>query len=352
MYKILGYIILITLLAIGIFYGFFFQPPAEKKDLKDQVIDVVAAYAHECLVGELTERSLTIVDYQLSDDFKITKGRLFFDEDCRVKLAVYADGFCVVKDYQEPYSVSESSLSACTREMVDDCLDGEAFAFSDGRINDFLLTDEKEVCIPDEINNEPVRAIGSEVFANLDLTKVYLPDTIEQIEAGAFINNNLSRLDLPAELNYIGSMAFANNELNRVTIPASVAEIGNGAFTLPFEQITWEEHDWDDYWFYHNNVLIGAISHPPVLEIPEAARVIGQAAFADTAIEQLVIPKTLITIRDGAFANSAITEIVIASDDLTIGSDNFADELLALYEENGAGRYVQDEDGTWGYQTR
>ncbi len=63
------------------------------------------------------------------------------------------------------------------------------------------------------------------------LSKVYLPDTIKEIEEGAFKDCNIKEVDLPINLKLIGKDAFKNNSIIYITFPESLKEIKPGAFS-------------------------------------------------------------------------------------------------------------------------
>ena len=80
------------------------------------------------------------------------------------------------------------------------------------------------VVIPNTINGITVLSIyGSWTYteagmANLGLTSVILPSTLQSIGIGAFYNNNLSTIIIPASVTNIHSYAFHSNSFENVTI--------------------------------------------------------------------------------------------------------------------------------------
>jgi len=111
----------------------------------------------------------------------------------------------------------------------------------------------KDVIIPDRINNLPVVAIGGFAFGEerqqlniilpnelthigdgafgcKQLTHITLPNTLIHIGNDAFFENELTNIILPNSLTYIGKDAFAYNQLTSVIVPSSVIELHPNAF--------------------------------------------------------------------------------------------------------------------------
>lgn len=89
----------------------------------------------------------------------------------------------------------------------------------------------KYILIPADINGVPVKAIGQETFANMDIQGLRLPDTLTAVEAGAFEGCSLERLMFPDQPLVIGERAFAGNkELWTVLIPDVGTILEEGVF--------------------------------------------------------------------------------------------------------------------------
>ena len=94
----------------------------------------------------------------------------------------------------------------------------------------------RELTIPAEIDGHPVRAIGEEAFAESQLSRVSLPNSLISIGAGAFYDNQLGEITIPASVTYIGTGAFMYNPLIRVSLGANV-QLGSWVFGNGFEAL-------------------------------------------------------------------------------------------------------------------
>ncbi len=89
------------------------------------------------------------------------------------------------------------------------------------------------VILPDKIDNVVVKKIGKEAFRECKfMTKVSLPDTIEQLDSYSFCGcTGLTEFYFGDEIREIGSHAFYNcRELNEIYLPDDIRDIGDGAF--------------------------------------------------------------------------------------------------------------------------
>lgn len=99
-----------------------------------------------------------------------------------------------------------------------------------------LTTNIKELSVPQTLaSNEKdftVNTLASYALSNnLNLTKVTLPNTIQNIGAFAFSGcANLQNINFPSSLNTIGDRAFANTSITGVSLPDSLSSIGQYAF--------------------------------------------------------------------------------------------------------------------------
>lgn len=122
-------------------------------------------------------------------------------------------------------------LSGCnqritpTEDLEYDLVDGEI------TITGYLGT-ERELVIPDEIEDRPVTKIGEFAFAEYDMTSIELPETVIYIGAYAFSDCNcLIDMEIPEKVEIIGEGAFYHCDLlEKVAFPDGLQRIEAGAF--------------------------------------------------------------------------------------------------------------------------
>lgn len=91
---------------------------------------------------------------------------------------------------------------------------------------------EKQITIPDTIDDKPVNKIASEAFEGKNLLEVNMPDTIKEVGKYAFASNMyMTNIKLSASLKYIpeGMLAFCG-KLKELDVPPSVKSIGKNSF--------------------------------------------------------------------------------------------------------------------------
>ena len=119
---------------------------------------------------------------------------------------------------------------------------------------------EKQITIPDTIDDKPVTKIASEAFEGKNLLEVNMPDTIKEVGKYAFASNmymtniklsaslksipegmlafcgKLKELDVPPSVKSIGKNSFDYVKLRKIIIPASVQKITNKIFGTKLEE--------------------------------------------------------------------------------------------------------------------
>jgi len=117
-----------------------------------------------------------------------------------------------------------------------------SWKFVKGEIQGFVMSEEMKqkirqgyglgINIPGTIWGDPVVFIGRQVFSNMSLTEVSIPDSVISIGDEAFANNNLTRVKGGNSVASIGARAFKNSFRYGVDliIPNSVTSIGEEAF--------------------------------------------------------------------------------------------------------------------------
>jgi hypothetical protein len=169
------------------------------------------------------------------------------------------------------------------------------------------LGNDKNVTIPDFINNIPVVSIAdipnyfdlvkarkgfsgmeSGVFESKGLAYIKLSENLKHIGVGAFLNNRFENrnLILPGSISYIGDCSFSANGFESIEFPYSLTYIGEAAFKD---------------------------NHLSVIHIPNNIKVIGYWAFGDNPIRQVSIPENVEFGRDDAFGNN-LSKYYISND--------------------------------------
>lgn len=113
--------------------------------------------------------------------------------------------------------------------------DGFVYAIhtNEASLAGYTSTENKNVSVPEAINDKPVTTIGKKAFAWYPFLKsVTLPSTIKTIDSSAFkYCQQLESINLPQNLQSIGDEAFYDcNVLANVVFPASLKSIGTAAY--------------------------------------------------------------------------------------------------------------------------
>ena len=210
--------------------------------------------------------------------------------------------------------------------------------------------EELEVTVPSEIDGMPVVSIGYKAFANDDMKKIVLPETIVNISDSAFLDcmfleevvipegvteikhatfkgcTLLRNVTLPSGLLKIEDDAFNTcSSLQTVgVIPSGVTEIGNGAFfrctSLKAIEVDGENpvFESEDGVIYTENKrvlwLYPAGKNDKTFLIPETVEVIASDAFEAANLKSISIPETVKKVGNNAFHLSTLKEVVFEGD--------------------------------------
>lgn len=186
----------------------------------------------------------------------------------------------------------------------------------------------KDVVIPSTIGGVPVEIIGTEAFRFKELTSVYIPEGVTDIENSAFginkittltlpkslirigdyafIANNLTTVDLPDNVISIGVEAFSTNQLTHVKIPPLVTVLSQGVFD--FNLLTSVEfHDnLKDigHGAFYRNLLTN-------VTLPNSVTYMGKTAFGKNNLISVDLPDNLTSLEWDVFINNKLTSITI-----------------------------------------
>ena len=249
---------------------------------------------------------------------------------------------------------------------------------------------ETDLILDDEVNGEPVTAVGDRVFAmfayleklklpkNLisigdgafagcsSLTELLLPPTLRHIGRGAFAGcgqaegvpgyvrmrggdlasySGLTSLTLPEGLEDVGEKAFAGcAALKNVEIKGEDTYLGAGCFSLTaIEEFTFPAHAAE----IQSELLRGCVNLKKV-NIPSGVESVWDRAFEGcAALESVELPESLEVIGEGAFSSmEKLKRIDLPAKVRQIGDEAFsfdpALETVGISPEN---EYFRIEDG-------
>ena len=207
--------------------------------------------------------------------------------------------------------------------------DGEAV------LTDYIGRREDQIKVWDTIDGHPVAALGDNLFRNMVVYEVILPEGLKEIRDYVFEEDkNLTSVTLPSTLRKIGELAFYCSGLTEITIPDQVTEIGSSAFYRceSLEEVYLPEGltAIADYTFQYCGMLTK-------VHFPSALETIGTYAFDTSGLTSLDLPGSLKEIGDGAFEYcEGLTEVSIPDSVSVIGLGAFARTGLKAitYPEN------------------
>lgn len=212
--------------------------------------------------------------------------------------------------------LSRASFALDSSETVYSAEDYQFILLEDGTAKIIKYTGkDKEVVLPEKLNNETVSTIGNETFRlQSGIERIVIPASISVIESNPFVGckylnsfylapnhptlaiidgvlysksdkrliicpRNTSSCEVPQGIRIIEDAAFENcKNLSKVSIPDSVSSIGNLAFSgcssLTSIEIPDSVLSIGNSAFYSCNSLTS-------IEIPESVSSIGECTFTD-----------------------------------------------------------------------
>ena len=188
----------------------------------------------------------------------------------------------------------------------------------------------KEVEWPEDLN-----IIYASAFYNCTgLTKLKIPYSVHTISDYAFYGcTNLSSVDLPKNLKELGRNAFYGCEkLESLSLPDKLQTVGQKAFShsglksiiLPAGVTKLRTGTFDNCWNLSSVTVMGNITE------------IGAECFEKCSkLTTLLLPASLKTIGESAFAESGLKELVFGGNMPTIGTDALKGIKVAVFYPAG-----------------
>ena len=230
---------------------------------------------------------------------------------------------------------------------------------------------EKEITIPDQIWGRKVTNISSRCFADMDIKKVIIPETVTHIGAGAFWGcRNLKQIELPPHLEEISIHTFENSGIEEIKLPKAVKKIGEGAFeysTLEniyglenveyicdraFRGTPWEESIEGNFVCIDDVLYLYRGAETEVI-IPSSIKEIRGGFYKEDdynypiSVEKVFIPESVTIISPGSFAGQKEVEVYIPENVISFGKDydDTPDEYKeCIFESRLDGTIVTTED--------
>ncbi len=177
-----------------------------------------------------------------------------------------------------------------------------------------------ELCMIQELMlPKGLRHVGLEAFAACDIKELSIPEgsKIEYIGAYAFAGNSIGSINMPQGIRYIGKEAFSGNLLTSINLPSSLRYIGAAAFNKNrISTLNGEDFNGIFYGLNSNGekditkIISYGGSDLTSLDIPEGVVTIGEQAFEQcTSLENITFPSSLKRIESRAFMGTGITTL-------------------------------------------
>lgn len=202
---------------------------------------------------------------------------------------------------------------------------------------------------------EGTQAIGANAFSDTNNLQVDLPDSIVSIEDNGMFIWRQSTLELPKGLKRIGNNAFTPMLISSVTLPKGIEYIGDNPFAKcpMLRQIKIEGNKKYSVvkGVLYDKLEKRLISYPAGMQAKSYTSskdtvTVGNFAFAQTRIDEVVLTDKIITIGNHAFSSSAIASVRLPKSIVSIGAYAFS-ETFALTGFIVPGQVRTLEEGTF-----
>ena len=211
------------------------------------------------------------------------------------------------------------------------------------------------VSIPKEIDERPVRYIGSDSFSHAELTSLTIPYNVVTIEDHAFYYcTSLTSVKMSDSVTTLGQAAFFGcAALTDVVITNFVTSIGDYAFSACTSMTAIDVNSGNTHYASVDGVLFNKakttlIQYPAgkvrSISIPEGVTTIGnQAFYAASHLSSVTVPGGVMAIGSYGFAScSYLTKMTFMGDAPTCGTNWINDHNpdLIIYYYTGASGFT------------
>ncbi len=227
-----------------------------------------------------------------------------------VFLAWYTDPSLVSRyDFSEP--VTDDLTLYAAWESVTAGTDGIQYTLNENGTEAYVTGytgEETEVTVANYYNNVPVTQIGTEAFADKNVTSVTLPDTIVSFGPGAFENTDIASITIPQRVTTIPDNCFRDSEFLTEIVFREGTEIS----------------------------VIGSYAFAGCVSLRLASLKVQDASGDISSADNVSFPSTLTEIREGAFMGAAsVRRLYFPSSLQRLGNMAFADTnalMFAVFE--------------------
>ena len=242
-----------------------------------------------------------------------------YDWDDATQTLIVSGKGKVVENYDTSYPLSVYKNKARKIILQDGITEIGTQAFAD-------FSNLTEVDFPSTL-----KKIGEAAFYKCsELTNLDLPKSLTVLSAAAFADcRSLTDLTLPEKLQQIGDYAFQDCTLTQMTFPASVKDVSSLAFYGCSGLQGFQVAAGNTKYSASEGVLFDAKKTTIVLypmgrqaepyQIPDSVKIIGENAFNNVNVSEILIPKTVSVINDGAFAGAKIKTLNLPGSVTSLG---------------------------------
>lgn len=196
-------------------------------------------------------------------------------------------------------------------------------------------------CYNSTIPND-IKIIGEDAFANRrTLTKMVIPEGVEEIGSSAFYCTNLMSVEFPSTLKKIGSNAFLSTKVQELVFGENIETIGSHAFRTckNLKKVTFLNNNLSIIdLFMGSSVLDTIVIKGGTLVVNENDAFTSSISITTLYLDNASICETLVDASSSGGLLTNATTIYLNKEITTIGSyiiGNYTKDETNLYNENG-----------------